>query len=617
MTSKIILKLKYLFFFATLFTINAHANSPCCYVISEGNNEYPQLNINIQQQPQSNIPSNNNDVNSIDHQFAQFSAEQHHLVNQSINNSLNKANNILKESYDKVKENEKNFNEKFKKLTPTQTQLNKINFNPNVPNYSSSSNSSSSNNSFSNNSSSSQNSGQGQQSNTLGNKLETSLVNSLNSSNFAEVDDKLGNALDLFAKAKADFNSLSQDEKKSLQSLYNTALNENGLLKDYLQYYPKLKDYKIKTPWTKRSEFYLKDIPHSINRALHLIKNSYSPQTIEKAEIAIENALKADDWYSKGNRLLGQRYSVRSKVNLHYLTEKPNNIFKTATVNTDAKNYFDLNKTSDTYENYSIVDLSNSLSKKLNKNYSDEFLFHAKLNLNEMEFSNSIKDFSKFEEDLDKGWALADFITQSSKGVLAGAGQVLYDTITGTYQLVAHPIDSVTALSSAIYNYDHTWNFIVQKFKADIDSFKNFHTLSTKEKAKLITQTSIELATLVTPRGLLKSTAQLQKIADASHFVSSKVLQQIEKHPSTPIGRRGNELYVKPGTNNASNIDGIQYSGHALDRMQGRGIPPSVVKDALETGHRSAARDGKIKVENDNVVVIISNENNVVTVIPK
>ena len=126
---------------------------------------------------------------------------------------------------------------------------------------------------------------------------------------------------------------------------------------------------------------------------------------------------------------------------------------------------------------------------------------------------------------------------------------------------------------------------------------------------------------LFTTRGLLKNTAELSKIADASTLATSKAIFQIEKnaikHPSTPIGRRGNELEVKPGTNIPTIIDGIKYSGHALDRMQGRGIPPSIVKDAIETGKRSPAREGKVKIENNQVAVITNNEGNVVAVIPK
>ena len=54
--------------------------------------------------------------------------------------------------------------------------------------------------------------------------------------------------------------------------------------------------------------------------------------------------------------------------------------------------------------------------------------------------------------------------------------------------------------------------------------------------------------------------------------------------PSTPVGRRGNPMDVTPGTNDPQVIDGRQYTGHALDQMQGRGIPSSAVEDTITNG---------------------------------
>ncbi|MFT3777045.1 MAG: RHS repeat-associated core domain-containing protein [Ottowia sp.] len=41
---------------------------------------------------------------------------------------------------------------------------------------------------------------------------------------------------------------------------------------------------------------------------------------------------------------------------------------------------------------------------------------------------------------------------------------------------------------------------------------------------------------------------------------------------STPTGRRGSPMEVEPGTNDPTTIEGRDYTGHALDRMQGRGV---------------------------------------------
>jgi RHS repeat-associated protein len=61
-------------------------------------------------------------------------------------------------------------------------------------------------------------------------------------------------------------------------------------------------------------------------------------------------------------------------------------------------------------------------------------------------------------------------------------------------------------------------------------------------------------------------------------------LKTLELHPSIPVGRRGNHLNVPPGTNDPTTIYGRPYSGHALDRMQERGLYPSVVENTIQTG---------------------------------
>lgn len=62
------------------------------------------------------------------------------------------------------------------------------------------------------------------------------------------------------------------------------------------------------------------------------------------------------------------------------------------------------------------------------------------------------------------------------------------------------------------------------------------------------------------------------------------------KHASTPTGQRGSPIDVPAGTNRPSTIGGRSYSGHGLDQMQGRGIPPSAVEDAILDGQTSAGR---------------------------
>lgn len=95
-----------------------------------------------------------------------------------------------------------------------------------------------------------------------------------------------------------------------------------------------------------------------------------------------------------------------------------------------------------------------------------------------------------------------------------------------------------------------------------------------------------------------------------------------DKDPSTPTGRRGNPIDVTPGTNDRQTIGDREYSGHALDQMQGRGVPPAVVEDSIANGtshpdktypesrteHRS--QDGRIvvitDVESGRVITVVT-----------
>jgi len=92
-----------------------------------------------------------------------------------------------------------------------------------------------------------------------------------------------------------------------------------------------------------------------------------------------------------------------------------------------------------------------------------------------------------------------------------------------------------------------------------------------------------------------------------------------EKDPSTPTGRRGNPIEVEPGTSQPTNIGGRDYTGHALDRMQGRGVPPSAVEDAIDNGSSVPGRNPGTTVHtgNNGVTVVTGSGGRVITVITK
>jgi len=61
-------------------------------------------------------------------------------------------------------------------------------------------------------------------------------------------------------------------------------------------------------------------------------------------------------------------------------------------------------------------------------------------------------------------------------------------------------------------------------------------------------------------------------------------------HNQSPSGSKKSPMEIKPGANKATNIAGRDYTGHAQDRMQGRGIPPSAVENTIRTGISSPGR---------------------------
>lgn len=86
----------------------------------------------------------------------------------------------------------------------------------------------------------------------------------------------------------------------------------------------------------------------------------------------------------------------------------------------------------------------------------------------------------------------------------------------------------------------------------------------------------------------------------------------------TPIGSRRSPMDVAPGTNKPTVINGREYSGHALDRMQGRGLMPSVVEDTIATGSRSAGNTpGTTVFTSGQARVVVNATGKVVSVNPK
>jgi len=89
---------------------------------------------------------------------------------------------------------------------------------------------------------------------------------------------------------------------------------------------------------------------------------------------------------------------------------------------------------------------------------------------------------------------------------------------------------------------------------------------------------------------------------------------------SAPKGRLGSPTDVPRVTNNGGIIDGLDFSGHALDQMQGRGIPLSIVGEVIAHSTVTAGRNGTwlfTDAKNGIQVVVNGTTSRIIIVVPK
>jgi RHS repeat-associated protein len=86
---------------------------------------------------------------------------------------------------------------------------------------------------------------------------------------------------------------------------------------------------------------------------------------------------------------------------------------------------------------------------------------------------------------------------------------------------------------------------------------------------------------------------------------------------STPVGRRGEPINAT-GSNVETTINGRTYGNHAIDQMQGRGIPPSAVEEAISNGVKSPDPiAGRVRHHDPiNDITVVTENGKVITVIP-
>ena len=101
--------------------------------------------------------------------------------------------------------------------------------------------------------------------------------------------------------------------------------------------------------------------------------------------------------------------------------------------------------------------------------------------------------------------------------------------------------------------------------------------------------------------------------AGASGFVGRKGATKAFDDGSSAA--YGMQLKVQKGANVAGEVGGHQYSGHAFDQMQARGITPTVVDDAISTGVNLGGTGTSIFYsEANNISVVVNSKGAVITV---
>lgn len=108
-------------------------------------------------------------------------------------------------------------------------------------------------------------------------------------------------------------------------------------------------------------------------------------------------------------------------------------------------------------------------------------------------------------------------------------------------------------------------------------------------------------------------------VAEASRLINKA---SDEVYAAFPMGSKRNPMNqpsnpsYQPVRNQPATISNREYSGHALDRMQDRGIIPSVVENTIKNGKSTPSRDGTtVHFDPENKVSVVTNESGrVVTV---
>ena len=245
-------------------------------------------------------------------------------------------------------------------------------------------------------------------------------------------------------------------------------------------------------------------------------------------------------------------------------------------------------------------------------------------------------------------------------GLGIGVGNTAYGIASGTVNLglsllnsIAHPIDTAeTALEFASQcaqiiderGFEQIKNDLSMEISDSISRYgQRWHNADDKECGIMMGEAGAKIASFLIPIGLaakakwasrsasiIKKTASVIKHESKVHkaaTISSQASAKLQRSIKTELvskegvgqsngflGKKGWELknskYQNP-CNATSQISGREYSAHALDQMQNRGITPTVVEDAIKNGVSSIGKKPGTTAhysQSNNITVIVSTE---------
>ncbi|HGG9429867.1 TPA: polymorphic toxin MafB class 1 [Neisseria meningitidis] len=245
-------------------------------------------------------------------------------------------------------------------------------------------------------------------------------------------------------------------------------------------------------------------------------------------------------------------------------------------------------------DNYS--NLGSNFSDRADEANRKMFEHNAKLDRwgNSMEFINGVA-----------AGALNPFI---SAGEALGIGDILYGT--------RYAIDKAAMRNIAPLPAEGKFAVI-----GGLGSVAGFEK-NTREAVDRWIQENPNAAETVEAVFNVAAAAKVAKLAKAAKPGKAAVSGDFsDSYKSAPMGSRYNQMNQPRNPNYqsvrniATEINGRQYSGHALDRMQDRGIMPSVIENTIQTGQQIGIKDGKTSYydSKNNVKVIINQSGGVVT----